>query len=189
MLQGKTLSSGEHDPRGAQSYGGIDMNEATKERFWSKIDVGGTGCWEWNACTRHQGYGAFHTGSRKHGTEKMNQAHRMAWELTFGKIPDGLLVCHRCDNKKCCNPFHLFVGTHSDNLKDAYDKGKKIFIPDNSGENSGLSKLTWKQVREIRKLKQMHPYLSQRLIGKLYKVRQGTIWHILNDKTWKDINK
>lgn len=92
------------------------------ERFWSKVNIGNPNeCWEWGSSRNKKGYGQFTLYDRKSFNVK---AHRMAWEVTNGKIPDGLFVCHHCDNPPCCNPAHLFVGTNSDNMKDASSKGR-----------------------------------------------------------------
>lgn len=104
------------------------------ERFWSKVAVKELDeCWEWQAGKAGGGYGTF----RVH--HKMWQAHRVAWALTYGPIPKGLFVCHRCDNPGCCNPYHLFLGTNADNLRDAAKKGR-------------IGKLTKDDVLEIRRL-------------------------------------
>ncbi|MGJ0510229.1 MAG: HNH endonuclease signature motif containing protein [Methylocystis sp.] len=87
-------------------------------RFWEKV-IRGDGCWEWTAAKSVRGYGTF--GLRK---GKMVPAHRMSWELTYGKIPDGLIVCHHCDNPECVRPDHLFLGTYSDNTQDMIRKGR-----------------------------------------------------------------
>lgn len=88
--------------------------------FWSRLAHKPTGCWEWTGTCMRFGYGsAYHPISRK-----KRAAHRIAYELAFGPIPDGLFVCHHCDNPPCCNPAHLFLGTASDNHQDKLRKGR-----------------------------------------------------------------
>jgi hypothetical protein len=93
------------------------LSPDAQARFWSRIPRT-TGCWEWKAGCFDNGYGAFKSQGKQY------HAHRLVWELTRGKIPSGLLVCHKCDNPRCCNPEHLFLGTVSDNAKDAVAKGR-----------------------------------------------------------------
>ena len=88
-------------------------------RFWSKVAKGEPGeCWEWQGATGQSGHGQFWTG------ERITNAHRMAYRLTKGEIPDGLMVRHACDNPPCCNPSHLLVGTARDNSQDALERGR-----------------------------------------------------------------
>lgn len=90
-----------------------------EERFWQKIDIRGEDeCWEWQgAIEKRDGYGRCTVG-------KEGRAHRAAWMLTNGPIPAGLIICHHCDNRKCCNPRHLFLGSHQDNQRDKWRKGR-----------------------------------------------------------------
>jgi hypothetical protein len=93
------------------------------ERFWAHVDRSGgpDACWPYSGGSTPGGYGIFSLGSRSAGARG---AHRVAYELTSGPIPEGRLVCHRCDNPPCCNPAHLFVGTYADNNRDAIAKGR-----------------------------------------------------------------
>ena len=101
-------------------------DEQTLKRFWDKVDKA-DGCWEWTACLKKgkkgNGYGFFWL----HG--KNFRAHRFSWIINFGNISDGLCVLHRCDNRRCVRPDHLFLGTVTDNNVDAIKKGR-IFCKD-----------------------------------------------------------
>ena len=114
------------------------MTKSDWRRFWDKVQVVKNGCWKWTAGSRYRGYGAFklngHTVS----------SHRIVWNSVNGKIPDGKEVCHKCDNPPCVNPEHLFLGSHSDNMKDAYDKGR---LPERD-----MDKIRSKSISKIRKL-------------------------------------
>jgi len=99
------------------------------ERFWEKVSKTAT-CWLWTAGSQKAGYGRFKVNGKLQG------AHRVAYELTNGPIPAGLVLCHRCDNPQCVNPAHLFPGTHGDNARDAIQKGRRI-VPTGSRRKKG----------------------------------------------------
>lgn len=88
-------------------------------RFWARVDKT-NGCWEWRGPKNPKGYGLFHYPRRW-----VTTAHRVAWMITRGRVPQDLLVCHHCDNRGCVRPDHLFLGTAQDNANDMKAKGRQ----------------------------------------------------------------
>lgn len=102
----------------------VQISELIKARFWTNVSrINDTACWNWEGTLTPGGYGQFYITK---GTQW--QSHRFVWQSVFGGIPDGLWVLHKCDNRKCCNPFHLYVGTAADNSFDAISRGRN-YIP------------------------------------------------------------
>lgn len=99
--------------------------ESRKRRFWAHVDKSGgpDACWPWQGGHVARGYG--HTTWSDNYVRTEIMAHRQAYEFEVGPIADGLQVCHKCDNPPCCNPAHLFLGTPTENLNDAYSKGRR----------------------------------------------------------------
>lgn len=117
-----------------------------RQRFEDRLNKG-VSCWEWLGSKNKNGYGTMKIDS------KMYFSHRLSYEIYNNtKIPDGMLVCHKCDNPSCVNPEHLFIGTHKDNFDDMCNKGRQKIIapPPKRGEDSPNSKINEETVRSIR---------------------------------------
>lgn len=151
-------------------------------RFEAKVTKGDA-CWLWQARLDKKGYGRFSVGGRQGG---MRLAHRVSWEFNRGEIPAGLCVLHKCDNPRCVNPDHLFLGTQLENIADCQGKGRdrRGEFPSQAGTANSQAKLTEAEVREIRGLRGK---LSQRGIAKRFGVNQATIGKILTGKRWQEV--
>lgn len=151
------------------------------DRFWSKVQKT-DGCWVWIGKINHRwGYGYM---SRGRAHEGQVRPHRLSWELNVGPIPLGMLVCHRCDNRACVRPEHLFLGSQADNMQDAKSKGR-LKGGTVSGERHGRALLTWGQVRTMRAANKTTGIGCRRLSRK-YGVSESTITAILNGHHWRE---
>jgi hypothetical protein len=104
-------------------------NDSTKlhNRFWSKVNANSPAeCWPWTGGVTHNGYGKFSLGPLC--ARRIVRSHRLVWEMVHGAVPDGMQVLHRCDNPRCCNPEHLFLGTNADNVADKVAKNRQARI-------------------------------------------------------------
>ncbi len=134
----------------------------TRETITSRCRLNpDTGCWEWTRARHKYGYGELRNG--KSGV----RASRLAYKLWKGEIPDGMEVCHECDNPPCCNPDHLFLGDHTKNMRDAKSKGRL---------NSKLDQVSADRIRV-----DTRPY---REICSEYAVSAATISEIKSGKRW-----
>lgn len=138
-------------------------------KFMDKVKKTTWGCWEWLGSLSHNGYGQL----KRKG--KHYRAHRYAYSMLVGRIPDELVVMHLCDNPKCVNPKHLRAGTRKENTEDCVKKGR---LNTARGENHTRAKLSDKEVGEIRK--QYNEGKTQTEIGRIYGVGQDTVSRIVN---------
>lgn len=162
-------------------------------RFFSGIKKNSiTGCWEWSRTKNNFGYGMMGVS-----TDAI-LVHRYSWMHHYGEIPDGLIVCHKCDNPSCANPEHLFLGTHKDNVHDKISKGRdnyrrktlrakrvpKVKEPSKARSRSD-TKLTPGQVKEIKFL--LRGGVKQAHVAKKFSVSRTTILFIKQGKMWRHI--
>lgn len=158
----------------------IDRNKLEK-RFWSKVNKQEVdGCWEWTACLKPQGYGNFGIG-RNH-----MYAHRLSWEMSNGPIPEGMLICHKCDNRKCVRQDHLFLGTVKDNSQDALKKGRLSKPPVKWGVKNQFHVFTEDQVREIRRRyrRESRNVSNASALAQEFGVTKDAVKRVLARKTW-----
>jgi len=165
---------------------GVCVKKPIAERFWAKVNKGPhpKGCWEWTGPIDAYGYGRFYFSGRGHTEVK---AHRISLQICGTKVEKGQVVMHSCDNRLCVNPSHLGLGTHADNARDMWAKGRAASIRDpqacvNVGEKNGSARLTESQVREILSLKGKERSLT---LGIAYGVSQETILNIWGARAWK----
>lgn len=147
-----------------------------EQRFWSKVRRGAEDeCWEWLGWKSRDGYGMFDFNDKK------LKAHRVSWELTHNKIPDGIVVRHKCRGK-CVNPSHLELGTVADNHADTIRDGTNP-----RGERNPASTLTNEQVRQIKLRLQDYKHGLGRQLAKEFGVHEVVISQIKRGRTWSFI--
>jgi len=152
---------------------GYNRGQYVAVPFWDRVQrLGDSECWPWTASVLHDGYG--HAWFERRG----QPAHRVAWKLLRGPIPDGLFVLHRCDNPPCCNPDHLFLGTKGDNNRDRAAKGRSR---SRRGSQVANSKLTEADVLRIRDLLGRVP---QDVIAARFGVSRGVVSHVATGRSW-----
>ena len=147
------------------------VSDVMAKRLNAGVDHGKTiaECWEWNGCRFSTGYGCI-TSSGKN-----IRAHRIAWIMHNGmQIPDGLVVRHSCDNRACCNPYHLSLGTIQDNSDDKVSRRRQ-----SQGETHGMAKLTLDDAKAIASSEDSYKTLSEK-----YGVTKTTIWRIKTGSSW-----
>lgn len=155
----------------------------TPEQFWTKVDTSGgpDACWPWTGYRWPNGYGGAYIRGRKDPLP----AHRAALMLSGVEVNPGQDVCHRCDNRPCCNPRHLFVGSRSDNMRDAWAKGRGFKPPTLRGEKNAWSTLTDEQVIELRSL--WRAGAKTLSLADRYGVSRDTIKRAANGRTYSHL--
>lgn len=159
----------------SQMTAALDASRQLERFHNSYLKDNNSGCWNWNLSLSPDGYG------RCYFNGVNVRAHRLSYELHNGPFPRHLVVCHKCDNPRCVNPNHLFLGTVQDNMADKKNKGRSKGI--NKGSKNGMSKVSDFDIEEIRYLLEVG--LSQKDIGSLYGLTQSHISRIKNGERQK----
>lgn len=155
---------------------------STEKRYWAKVDTSGgpDACWPWTG-TKPKGYGRFWDGTyMPSGRGRYVHVTRWAWAEYIGPIPDGMFICHTCDNPSCCNQRHHFLGTPADNVADRDRKGRTASP---AGVQNAASKLTPEQVAKIRE-RYAAGAISQSALAAEFGVCQTNVSHIIRGATW-----
>ena len=152
------------------------------ERFWKKVKPpkNKDDCWIWNGCLSNHGYGSFNNTV----LGKMIRSHRFSYECYNGPIPDGMLVCHKCDIPSCCNPNHLWIGTPQQNNLDKMIKNRHS---SKYGSECNLSILSEIDIIDIIERINNNELLSIQQICYEYNISTGAIYDIFKRKSWKHI--
>lgn len=150
------------------------LTDSVKRRFWKYVKKS-PGCWEWTGA-KSEGYGAFGINY------EMYRAHRVSYEIRFGKLVNDLVVCHKCDNPACVRPGHLFLGTHQDNILDCINKGRRD-TP--SGERHHFSTFSSDEVLLMRDLR--HHGVPVPILSGFFDAPSSTIRKVLLGISWKHL--
>lgn len=137
-------------------------------------------CWIWLGAKNPKGYGRIKIN------KKLYSPHRIMFELFYGKILGVYDVCHKCDNPSCINPDHLFLGTRSDNMKDAYNKGRLKILEYIRPKGSDVYSSKLKE-RDIFQIRELDKVLQRNEIAKLFNVHKSQISRALNGQSFKHI--
>lgn len=158
-----------------------EVSQSAIDSFHSRLEINFlNGCWIWTG--GHKGHWGNKMDYGIFGNmlgDRYQTAHKASWFIHYGEIPEGMDVCHKCDNPRCCNPDHLFLGTHTENMRDMISKGRHRFP---RGENCHVAKLTENDVFAIKAL--VSQGANHGDIAKKFKVTRSTISKISRGDTW-----
>jgi hypothetical protein len=153
----------------------LEITDCSQQAFWSRVEKREpTECWLWRGTTT-EGYGRFYFNNRAF------VAHRISYQIAYGDIAPGLLVCHKCDNRPCVNPYHLFVGSPRQNSMDMVSKNRQTW-----GERNPSAKLTTEQVLEIRNLNK--DTINKSAVARQYGISRKMLRNILSHVNWRHLD-
>lgn len=153
----------------------FDAISANPDRVWGKVLKTDAGCWNWQGRIQVDGYGQMSAGNAE------ILAHRAAYFLANGMLPNGLCIMHKCDNPRCCNPDHLIAGTHAQNMADMRLKGRRKGIC--LGNKNGRAKLNPDTVKKIRDERAAGLRLID--LSKKFSVGVSTVSRVCRMENWK----
>jgi hypothetical protein len=162
----------------------VTWNGINEQKFWARVHRREPDqCWPYLGAIHRTGYGRFSVRGAN-GSRRLLTAHRVSYALVNGDIPEGLLVCHTCDNRSCVNPNHLFLGTDADNARDRDKKGRLKYsvFP---GETHHNAKLTNEDVMEIRERARSGELQSA--IAERFRICSSQVSQIVNRKRWRHV--
>lgn len=173
MMKHTTIARAQQNRKQRGPY---QTNASLEQVFRSRFIPGDSdACWHWNGYVNPSGYGKITYKGRTY------RAHRLAWQFYHGRaIPDGMIVCHKCDNPACVNPRHLFLGTQGDNMQDKVQKGRQ-----HRGETHPRTTLTAQKVRRIRALRRQG--MTYRRIGELVGASASNVEHVIRGDSWRHV--
>ena len=163
---GKTLLQKDKYGRNRKAIIGHHNRNKGLKKFWDMLKEDSNGCWNWTGCKTNKGYGDLQVDGKRY------LAHRLSYELEYGVFDKNMEILHLCDNPLCCNPKHLKLGTHLENMHDAIIKGRMI---------TGKNTFSDNDISKIRKL-YFSTKLSQHEIAKIFKTHPSYICRIVNNK-------
>lgn len=152
------------------------MKPVIFERFASGISLADNGCWIWTRSRNEKGYGRLRWKPDRY-------AHRISWRIFRGHIPEGMDVCHHCDNPPCCNPEHLFLGDDTLNYQDSATKGRRVVSRGSQLPQSLLSEAAAKDIRN----KYQAGGVTQQQLADAWAIHIMTVNDVLHRRSWRHV--